>query len=56
MEEAILEHTASTDSLLSTFGHGSLPKLLFDMATEHLSLPMHFCNKSQIKDIMRFIW
>lgn len=35
------EQTASTDSRFSTFGHGSLPKLEFDMATEHLCFPLH---------------
>lgn len=34
-------HIASTDNLFSTFGHGSCPKLLFDIVTEHLCCPMH---------------
>lgn len=37
-------HTASTERRLSTLGHGSFTKLLFDTVTEHLCFPMHFCK------------
>lgn len=41
--------TASTDNFFSLLGHGSLPKLVFDMVTEHFCLPMHSCKKTDIR-------
>lgn len=38
------EQTASTDNFFNTLGHGSAPKLLLDMVTIQLSLPMQFCR------------
>lgn len=45
MVEVTGAHIASTDNLFNTFGQGSCPKLVFDMATAHLCFPTHFCEK-----------
>jgi hypothetical protein len=38
------EQVASTDNRFNMLGHGSVPKLVFDMVTKQLSRPMHFCE------------
>lgn len=50
---AAVEHTASTATLFITSGQGSPPKLLGEIATTHLSSPMHFySNEHQKKSVI----
>lgn len=44
------EQVASTDNRFNMAGHGSAPKVVFDMVTRQLSCPMHFCEIHDVKE------
>lgn len=49
----VVEHMASADSFFSTFGQGSIPKNVLDMATLQLLRPKHSCKNVGDSDIRR---